>query len=55
MSVPGDHYTLIDPEAPSFPTIQKLITEAGAWIGSAVDPPHEVSPIHRTGPVRLGG
>ena len=30
VSVPGDHYTLIDPEAPSFPTIRELITEAGA-------------------------
>jgi fermentation-respiration switch protein FrsA (DUF1100 family) len=28
--VPGDHYTLIDPRAPSFPTIRKLIEEAGA-------------------------
>ncbi|WP_036225245.1 S9 family peptidase [Marmoricola sp. URHB0036] len=30
VSVPGDHFTLIDPQAPSFPTIQKLVTRARA-------------------------
>ncbi len=30
VSVPGDHYTLIDPEASSFATIRSLITESGA-------------------------
>ena len=28
VSVPGDHFTLIDPRAPSFPTIRKLIVSA---------------------------
>ena len=30
VDVPGDHFTLIDPEAPSFATIKKLVTRAGA-------------------------
>ena len=30
VNVPGDHFTLIDPRAPSFPTIKKLIAAAGA-------------------------
>ena len=29
VDVPGDHFTLIDPKAPSFATIKKLITDAG--------------------------
>jgi acetyl esterase/lipase len=29
VDVPGDHFTLIDPRAPSFPTIRRLITQAG--------------------------
>jgi acetyl esterase/lipase len=30
VTVPGDHFTLIDPTASSFPTIRKLIARAGA-------------------------
>ena len=37
VAVPGDHFTLIaDPDAPSFPAIEKLITEA--WTRVAADP-----------------
>jgi len=28
VEVPGDHFTLIDPTSPAFPTIRKLLTEA---------------------------
>jgi acetyl esterase/lipase len=30
VNVPGDHFTLIDPRAPSFPTIRKLLDRARA-------------------------
>ena len=30
VTVPGDHFSLIDPQAPSFPTIRKLVTRARA-------------------------
>jgi fermentation-respiration switch protein FrsA (DUF1100 family) len=30
VTVPGDHFTLIDPRAASFPTIRELIGRAGA-------------------------
>jgi dipeptidyl aminopeptidase/acylaminoacyl peptidase len=30
VTVPGDHFSLIDPQAPSFPTIRQLVTRARA-------------------------
>ena len=31
--VPADHTSIVDPDAPSFPTIEKLITEAMGQVG----------------------
>ena len=32
--VPGDHDSIADPDAPSFPALEKLITEALGRVGS---------------------
>ena len=39
VTVPGDHFTLIDPQAPSFPTIRKLVDPGPARDPRRVRPP----------------